>query len=432
VSDTHSTSRARGFCAVRGAGGPRAALTARLPLVSLLVVLVVLVVLPLYLQEFWLRVGFSIFGAVIGAIGLTILVGTTGQLSLGHAFFLAVGAISYCWLASEPSDLGSRHLGGLGLPPLVAMVLAVLISGLAGLLFSPVSARLRGIYLGIASLGLVFVGQHVLNSATPVTGGFNGRRTPHFSLFGFAFDNDDSGFAVLGVPFGRFERLWYLGLVLVVLAAWFAYGVLRSRPGRALRAVRDGEIAAAVTGIDVTGYRARAFLVSSMYAGLAGVLYALSIGSVAPESFTVDVSIQYLAIILLGGLGSIGGAVAGSVFVIGLPLLLEQYSENLPFLSAPGSSGVTSAEAAKYAYGAAVILFVLFQPRGLAGIAYTLVSGRRAAALRRGSDPPPDGGGPPAGRGRAAADGAAFAGTGSVGPAGTVQADLPAGAASGG
>ncbi|ONH31059.1 branched-chain amino acid ABC transporter permease [Pseudofrankia asymbiotica] len=417
---------------VRVSSGPRAALATRLPLVSLLVALLILAALPLYLEEFWLRVGFSIFAAVIGAIGLTILVGTTGQLSLGHAFFLAVGAISYCWLASEPSTLGSRHLGGLGLSPLLAMVLAVLISGLAGLLFSPVAARLRGIYLGIASLGLVFVGQHVLNSASTVTGGYNGRRTPDFSLFGFVFDDDDSGLEVLGVPFGRSERLWYLGLVLVVLAAWFAYGLLRSRPGRALRAVRDGEIAAAVTGIDVTGYRARAFLVSSMYAGLAGVLYALSIGSVAPESFTVEVSIQYLAIILLGGLGSVGGAMAGAVFVIGLPLLLEQYSENLPFLAEPGSGGVTSAEAAKYAYGIAVILFVLFQPRGLAGIAYSLVRRRRAAALRRADGGlPPDGGGtaPPGGE-RASAGGIADADA--TGEVASVPAGAPANANSGG
>ncbi|OHV38490.1 MULTISPECIES: branched-chain amino acid ABC transporter permease [Pseudofrankia] len=417
---------------VRVSHGPRAALATRLPLVSLLVALLILAALPLYLEEFWLRVGFSIFAAVIGAIGLTILVGTTGQLSLGHAFFLAVGAISYCWLASEPSSLGSRHLGGLGLPPLVAMVLAVLISGLAGLLFSPVAARLRGIYLGIASLGLVFVGQHVLNSASTLTGGYNGRRTPDFSLFGFVFDDDDSGLEVLGVPFGRSERLWYLGLVLLVLAAWFAYGLLRSRPGRALRAVRDGEIAAAVTGIDVTGYRARAFLVSSMYAGLAGVLYALSIGSVAPESFTVEVSIQYLAIILLGGLGSVGGAMAGAVFVVGLPLLLEQYSESLPFLAEPGSGGVTSAEAAKYAYGIAVILFVLFQPRGLAGMAYALVRRRRAAALRRRDDGlPPEGGGtaPPGGE-RASAG--ATAEVAATGEAASVPAGAPANATSGG
>ncbi|MBL7495288.1 branched-chain amino acid ABC transporter permease [Frankia sp. CNm7] len=397
----------------RSAGGLRAALAGRLPLVALPVLLLLLAALPFYLDEFWLRVGFAIFAAVIGAIGLTILVGITGQLSLGHAFFLAVGAISYCWLASEPSKLGSRHLDGLGLPPLVAMVLAVLISGIAGLVFSPVAGRLRGIYLGIASLGLVFVGQHVLNSATPLTGGYNGRRTPDFELFGLKFN--DGGTAVLGIPFNRFERLWYLGLVLVALAAWFAYGLLRSRPGRALRAVRDGEIAAAVTGVDVTGYRARAFLVSSMYAGLAGVLYALSIGSVAPESFTVEVSIQYLAIILLGGLGSVGGAMAGAAFVIALPMLLEQYSENLPFLSEPGSGGVTYSEAAKYAYGAAVVLFVLFQPRGLAGIAYSLVARRRGAALRRQRDGRPPGG-------DSGADGASVTTT--------VSASTPASAAS--
>ncbi|MBX6389058.1 MAG: branched-chain amino acid ABC transporter permease [Frankia sp.] len=344
---------------------------------------VVLLALPFYLEEFWLRLGFSVSTAIIGAIGLTILVGGAGQLSLGHAFFLAVGAIGYTWLASEPSTLGTRSLSGLGLPPLLAMVLAVGLAGLAGLLFSPVAGRLKGIYLGIASLGLVFVGQHVLTSATPITGGFFGRRTPEFSLFGFTFDDDDPEIAPFGIPFERAERLWYLGLVLAALATWFAYGFLRSRPGRALRAVRDGEIVAAVNGVDVTGYRARAFLVSSMYAGLAGVLYALSIGSIAPESFTFEVSIMYLAIILLGGLGSVGGAIVGALFVAALPLVLDHYSDGLPFLSAPGSGGVSYAEAARYVYGGAVILFVLFQPYGVAGIAHAVRRRRQAAAFKK-------------------------------------------------
>jgi branched-chain amino acid transport system permease protein len=350
--------------------------------VLVLAIGIVLAVMPFYLDEFWLRTGFAVFGAAVGAIGLNILVGTTGQLSLGHAFFLAVGAISYCWLAGEPLDTGARSIGGLGLPPLLAMVLAVGLAGLAGLLFSPVAARLKGIYLGVASLGLVFVGQHVLNSATPVTGGFNGRSTPDFELFGFTFADDEPSLYVLNVPFDRFERLWYLGLVLLAVCYFFARGMLDARPGRALRTLRDSEIAAAVNGVDVTAYRAKAFLLSSMYAGLSGVLYALSIGSVAPESFTIEVSIQYLAMIVLGGLGSVGGAVVGATFVSALPLVLDEYSESIPGLAEPGSGGVSYAEAARYAYGAAVIAVVIFWPAGLAGVARRLSERRRRTRRR--------------------------------------------------
>jgi len=343
-----------------------------------LALLLVLIVLPFYVQEFWLRTGFAIFGAVVGAIGLNILVGTTGQLSLAHAFFLAVGAITYCYVSS-PSDPSGRA-AGLGLPPLVGLILAVLVAGLAGLLFSPVAARLRGIYLGVASLGLVFIGQHVLNTATPLTGGFNGRTPPNFSLFGFSFTDSDPDLYVLGVPFGEAERLWYLGLVCAVLAGLFARNLLRSRAGRALTTLRDSELAAAVMGVNVQGYKARAFLVSSMFAGLAGVLYALSIGSVAPASFTLDLSIQYLAMIVLGGLGSVGGAALGAAFVSALPLVFQQYAGSLPLVSAPGESGLQAGQAARFLYGAAIIAVVLFEPAGLAGIPRRLRRRSRTAA----------------------------------------------------
>nr|WP_232295371.1 branched-chain amino acid ABC transporter permease [Parafrankia sp. EUN1f] len=305
------------------------------------------------------------FAAVIGAVGLNLLSGTTGQLSLGHAFFLAVGAISYSFLSGE----GSGGISGLGLPPLLAMIIAVAVSGLAGLLFSPVAARVRGLYLAIASLGLVVAGQHILNTATPLTGGFNGRSVPDFSLPGFSFSDSDPDLTVLGVPFGQAERLWYLGLLLAALSIIFANNLLRGRSGVALEAVRDNPLAAAVNGVDVAAYRARAFLLSSMYAGLSGVLYALSVGSVAPESFTIEVSVQYLVMIVLGGLGSMGGAAAGAAFVTALPLVLQQYSDSLPFLSAPGSGGVSYADAARFAYGAAVVLIVLVEPTGAAGLA---------------------------------------------------------------
>jgi len=373
VSDTASVDLAQppaspGSQPVTGAASRRGGRGGRvLTLVLLAAAAAVLLVLPLYVDEFWLRTGFACCGAIIGAIGLNLLVGTTGQLSLAHAFFLAVGAITYVYVSGAPGGTATK-IEGLELPPLVGMVLGVVVAGLAGLLFSPIAARLRGIYLGVASLGLVFIGQHLLNTLTAVTGGFNGRTAPKFSLFGFSFSDSNPDLFVAGVPFGESERLWYLGLALALAAYLFARNLLRSRPGRALQTLRDSEVAAAVMGVNVQGYKARVFMVSSMYAGLAGVLYALSIGSVAPESFALDLSVLYLAMIVLGGLGSVGGAVLGAVFVSALPLVFQQYAGSLPFVSEPGQGGVNAGQAARLLYGLAIVLVVLFEPAGLAGL----------------------------------------------------------------
>ena len=334
----------------------------------LLLALVVLLLVPVYLEAFWLRLGFAAFGAIIGAIGLNLLVGTTGQLSLAHAFFLAVGAITYVYVAGEPAER-AETIDGLGLPPVLGLVLGVLLAGLAGLLFSPIAARLRGIYLGVASLGLVFIGQHVLNTWTSVTGGFNGRSAPGFEVFGWSFSTNEPYLAVLGVPYGGPERLWYLGLLLAVAAYWFAKNLLRSRPGRALMTLRDSEVAAAVMGVDVQRYKARVFLVSSMYAGLSGVLYALYIGSVAPESFALDLSVLYLAMIVLGGLGSVGGAALGAVFVSSLPIVFQEYAGSLPLVSEAGQGGVNAGQAARLLFGLAIVVIVLFEPAGIVGFA---------------------------------------------------------------
>ena len=359
-------------------------------LAALLAVVAVLLLLPLYVEEFWLRTGFAVFGAIIGALGLNLLVGTTGQLSLAHAFFLAVGAVTYTYVAGEPGGTANSY-GGLGWPPLLAMVLGVIAAGAMGVLFSPIAARLRGIYLGIASLGLVFIGEHVLNTWTWVTGGFNGRLVPPFSLFGFSFGGSDSPYlAVLGVPFGQAERLWYLGLVLCIAACWFAANLVRSRPGRALQTLRDSEVAASVMGVDVRAYKARAFLVSSMYAGLAGVLYALSIGSVAPDSFGLALSVQFLAMIVLGGLGSVAGSILGATFVSALPLVFQQYAGSLPFIVNPGQPGIVASQAAAFLYGAAIILVVVFEPGGLAGLARRLRRPARAPGAASAAAPGAD------------------------------------------
>jgi branched-chain amino acid transport system permease protein len=345
-------------------------------------------VAPFYLDAFWLQVGLFAFAAMVAALGLNLLFGETGQLSLAHSFFVAIGAYGYTFFASESRQVGVSSQAGWGLPPLVAVVLAVVTAGVAGLMFSPIAARLRGVYLGVASLGLVFLGQHVLFNAEALTGGFNGRDVPPLTAFRFSFD-DVAGetLYVLGVPFTRVEKLWYVGLV-VVAACWLFYRNLRtSRAGRALHAVRDGEIAASVMGVNVTRTKGTAFLVSSMLAGLGGVLLALAFRHIVPETFGVLLAVEYLAMIVIGGVGSPNGTLAGALFVSALPVVLQRHSDALPFLSeSPTGGGITAGIASRYCYGAAIVALLLVEPGGLAAlgrrIRRRLTSGEdRAAAL---------------------------------------------------
>jgi branched-chain amino acid transport system permease protein len=362
----------------------------RRTLVARVGVVVLVALVPLALgtidtegQDFWLQAGVFAFAAMIAALGLTLLVGGAGQLSLAHSFFVAIGAYAYTYLSSATRGTGttiaSSIQGGFGLPTPVAMVGAVLIAGLAGLLFSPISSRLRGIYLGVASLGLVFVGLHVAFNAQKVSGGFNGRDVPDFNLLGFAFDS--SPLSVLGVGFTRNSKLWYLGLACVVLAYVYYVNVLEGRPGRALRCLRDSEVAASVLGVNVVRYKAYAFTLSSMYAGLGGVILALAYHHIVPDTFGLGLTVSFLAMIVIGGLGSPGGALVGALFVTALPLLLAKYSDSLPFLAPTGSGGVTAAVAAQFIYGAAVILLLVFEPGGVAALARRVP--RLASRLRR-------------------------------------------------
>ncbi|GAB2865523.1 branched-chain amino acid ABC transporter permease [Actinocorallia aurea] len=335
------------------------------------------ILIPFYLEAFWLMAGLFAMSAAVGAIGLNLLTGATGQLSMGHAFFLAVGAYTYVYLSSESDG----HLAGLGLPTGVAAVGAICAAGVAGGLFSPISARLKGAYLGIATFALIFLGQYLMHNAEAVTGGYNGRAVPPLDLFGFSF-GDTPELIIGGVPFGSLERLWYLAVIVLVLAAWFAKGVLTGRPGLAMNTIRDHETAAGVMGVPVSRYRAGVFVLSSMYAGLAGVLLALVFQRTVPDYFGIVLALDYLAMIVIGGLGSVGGAVLGAFLVSLLPQLLTRYSDALPLVAAPGTSGGYSpSEAARVLYGAVVVAVVLFLPAGLLGLAQR-VRRRLPGALR--------------------------------------------------
>ncbi|WP_203337522.1 branched-chain amino acid ABC transporter permease [Nocardioides limicola] len=335
-----------------------------------------LLAMPLYVDGSWLIIGILGMAGAIGAIGLTVLTGTAGQLSLAHAFFLAVGAYGYAFLAagSEPGGEAS----GLGLPSTVAALAAVLLAGLAGLAFSPVAARVKGLYLGVASLALVFIGEHVLRNAAPLTGGFNGRRVPTLSIGGFELTGRNPELVVLGIPFLERERLWYLSVLVLVVSIVVATRIVRGRPGRALRLMRDSAAAAGSMGVEVRRYQASAFVCSSMFAGVAGVLTALAFQYIVPQYFTLLLSVTFLAMVVIGGLGSVGGAVAGGVFVTALPLVLEKFSTSLTFLADPGTGGLDATMLAHLIFGASIVLVLVVEPGGLAAL-----GGRLRTLVRR-------------------------------------------------
>jgi branched-chain amino acid transport system permease protein len=334
--------------------------------IALAIIGAAVLVAPLYLDAFWLRTGLTVSAAAVGAIGLTILVGTTGQLSFAHPFLMAGAALTYVTIAEAPA--ATAH-AGLGLPPAVAAVMAIVAAGALGLAASPLASRLTGIYLGIATLSLVFIGQHILENWTAVSGGFFGRPVPPMSALGLTLDDSATPPVLLGVPLQREELLWYLSAAAVLVAWIVGRNLVDSRVGRSLAAVRDSEVLAATNGVDVRSAKRGAYIASSMFAGAAGVLFALTTGSVAPETFNLGLAISFLAMVVVGGLGSVAGACIGAAFIAGLPLLLQEYSDQLPLIVQTGEAGgIPAATATAYLAGALIVLCMVFEPRGLVGV----------------------------------------------------------------
>lgn len=356
--------------------------------------ILVLLFLPVLIgtEIAYLKLAQYILIGAVGGIGLTLLVGQAGQLSLAHPFFLLVGAVSYAVLSGDPEE--SEDLVGLGLPPLVGVVGAVVICGLIGLAFAPVAGRLRGIYLGVASLSLVFLGLWLGQSLAMFSGGTSsGRNVPTFELFGFPFSNADPAPTLFGVAMEKQQRLWYLFLVFALLAYFLARGAVHSRIGRSWRAVRDNEAAATAMGVHVTRVKAGAFIISSAFAGLAGVMTALWLDLVKPDeneftgTYSLTVSIAFLAVVIIGGLGSVPGAVIGSAIVFGLQQFFLLGSNEFGWFADAAFGGFSAIVVSAFVYGAAVVLVVLFEPGGVAAI------GRRLVARRTTDVPPANGGG---------------------------------------
>jgi branched-chain amino acid transport system permease protein len=329
--------------------------------VTLLAVAAIALVLPFQLGTSALSTATFVVIAAIGATGLNILTGYAGQISLGHAFFLAAGAYTGAKLGE---DLGWS--AALWIPA------AGLVAGLCGALVGPVALRLRGLYLAIVTLSLVFIGQHVFFNTESLTGGPQGRTFPPVVIGPFDF-SPGQVLRIGGLQIDHNGLYYYLALGLLAAATAFARNVRRTRTGRAMVAVREREIAAAVMGVDVGRVKIAAFTASAFLAGISGALYASYLSFAQPGEWSLLLSIQFVAAVIVGGLGTVAGPLLGSAVVFALPTLLK----NLPFLPEDGASGVSVSDLSAIAYGVLIVAFLVVEPRGLVGLA------ERAGPLRR-------------------------------------------------
>jgi branched-chain amino acid transport system permease protein len=312
----------------------------RFEYVRLVLALAVVVALPFYASPFWLHVLDQIGIAVIGAIGLNILVGYTGQISLGQGGFLAVGAYSAGVVATR-SDLS----------PLVGVLVAVLVTAAVGAFFGLPALRLKGLYLAIATLASQQIIVWLITHWDFLTGGVDALVLEPVTVFGWT-------------PTGDFEWYWVI-VGFAALATITATNLFRTSVGRAFVAIRDHDIAAEVIGVDPARYKVLAFAVSSAFVGLAGALTAYWTQILTWERFTLDVSILYLAMIIVGGLGSVSGSIYGAAFMIAIPAYLDQLSLRV----SPDSILATDLPAIKLLiFGLTIVLFLIFEPRGLARI----------------------------------------------------------------
>jgi len=290
---------------------------------------------PWLLAEYWLaQLTFVLIYAIAG-LGLMLLAGFTGQFSLGHAAFLGVGAYTQAYLT------------GIGVPFLLSLGCSGLLSALIGIVVGLPALRLKGIYLGMATLSFGFIIEEVFARWESVTGGNAGKSIASIALFGY--------------DIGSGEGFYFVCLVITVACTLGILNLLRSSTGRAFVAIRDSEISAQSMGIHLAYYKTLSFSISAALAGLAGALYAHNLRFLSPDQFNILQSIDLLLMVVIGGLGSVHGAFLGAIFLITMPQFITLAKDFLPDVigQAPGLKAAI--------YGAVLIAFVLFEPLGLYG-----------------------------------------------------------------
>ena len=304
--------------------------------------LLVVATAPLVLGSHGLGILSAMFVMAIGILGLNLLTGVAGQISLGHAGFLLIGAYAQAILTTD------YHL-----PAWLAIYVSGLVAATASLVVGIPSLRLKGLYLAITTLAFTFIVRHVVLFAESITRGSEGMSVPPLNLFGYAVKDDQSYF--------------YVALATMVLFILFSLNIMRSRIGRAWLAVRDHDIAARAMGINLMHYKLLAFMISAFYTGVAGALVALQTRYINVDTFSILISIEALAMVIVGGMGRVHGALLGTALILLLPELL-----NFGFSLAGDRFTTLMAdriyEIKGLMYGVVILLFLRLEPEGLAGI----------------------------------------------------------------
>ncbi|WP_166353996.1 branched-chain amino acid ABC transporter permease [Phytoactinopolyspora limicola] len=320
-------------------------------------------VLPFLLSRDLTSLLTTVFIFAIGGIGLNLITGYAGQVSLGHAFFMGLGAYTAAVFGGESTD----RVVGLGLDMAIWLPLAGIVPAVVGLVVAPLAARVRGLYLAILTLGLVFIGEHVFKEARSITGGAGVGRAPAEPVL---FGVDLSGrYHLFGYILSREDVFYFVCFAIFLVMAIAARNLTRSKLGRAFAAVRDRDVAAAVMGVSLRRTKTLAFTISSFYAGIAGALLVLVIGRVTPTSWNLFLSIDFLAVILIGGIATISGSILGAMFVVLMPRLVSELADVVPFISTSPGTGVFSVfQLQTMLFGALIVLFLVLEPRGLYGL----------------------------------------------------------------
>jgi branched-chain amino acid transport system permease protein len=294
-----------------------------------------LLLAPFVMDDFYLGELSFVYIYAIAGIGLMLLVGYTGQVSLGHAAFLAIGAYCHAWLMSR------------GWPLPVSLLTASLFSAAVGAIVGRPTLRMTGVYLAIATLAFAVIVEQVIAHWESVTGGYRGMMVPAAQWLGM-----DLGSAI---PF------YFMCLLLLVICLWIALNILRSPVGRAMIAVRDSEISAQSMGINLARTKIFAFAISAGFTGLAGGLFAHKFGYLAPDAFTLLLSIQLLLMVVVGGLGSMHGVIYGAIFIGLLPQGIAIMRDELP----PAIAQIPGLEPG--IFGLILIFFLIYEPQGIYG-----------------------------------------------------------------
>jgi branched-chain amino acid transport system permease protein len=301
-----------------------------------------IIIVPLTLSEYYISILNLILIAVVGALGLNILVGYTGQISIGHGALMSVGAYTAANLVIK-----------LHAPFWLALPAGGAMAALIGALVGIPSLRIKGLYLAIATLAGQLIIEWTINHVTFISGGVQASiEVPRPRL----------GSMVLSSQ----RDMYYFLLVFVVLAIVGTMNLVRSRVGRAFIAIRDQDIAAEIIGIDIFRYKLLAFAISSFYAGMTGVLYTYFLGIANYEQFQIGVSIDYLAMIIIGGLGSVLGSIFGAIFVTLLPIVIRLSMEAFGGMFLPQQVVLNLIPNLRLMmFGALIVFFLIVEPDGL-------------------------------------------------------------------